>query len=211
MRKLSKYLFLFVAILLFISPIRVQAASQKDVKQITKHVKSYMAAVKKYDIKKIKKDNNNIPVYHCTDKKIQKHLRKINQKHLSYSIKKIKVKGDTATAVIRITRYSLYDDTRQAMRKIVKEYDKKTWSDKRTLKALYNYLMEVYEDNLYYYSEPEDFNTQCMFTYNTKIPLKKINGKWKIAKVTKAMIWDLDGGLTEFIDDCNKNPLIIFD
>lgn len=211
MRKLSKYLFLFVAILLFISPIRVQAASQKDVKQITKHVKSYMAAVKKYDIKKIKKDNNNIPVYHCTDKKIQKHLRKINQKHLSYSIKKIKVKGDTATAVIRITRYSLYDDTRQAMRKIVKEYDKKTWSDKRTLKALYNYLMEVYEDNLYYYSEPEDFNIQCMFTHNTKIPLKKINGKWKIAKVTKAMVWDLDGGFTEFIDDCNKNPLIIFD
>ena len=211
MRELRKYLFLIVALAMFICPMQVQASSQKDVKQITKHIKSYMTAVKKYDIKKIKKDNNNIPVYHCTDKKIQKHLRKINQKHLSYSIKKIKVKGDTATAVIRITRYSLYDDTRQAMRKIVMKYDKKTWSDKRTMKALYNYLVEVYEDNLYYFSEPEDFNTQCMSTYNTKIPLKKINGKWKIAKVTKAMVWDLDGGLTEFIDDCNKNPLIIFD
>lgn len=211
MRTLSKYLFLFVALILFVCPVQVRAASKKDVKLITKQVNSYMAAVKKYDIKKIKKDNNNIPVYHCTDNKIQKHLRKINQKHLSYSIKKIKVKGDTATAVIRITRYGLYDDTRQAMHKIVMEYNKKTWSDKRTLKALYNYLVEVYEDNLYYYSEPEDFNTQCMFTHNTKIPLKKINGKWKIAKVTKAMVWDLDGGLTEFIDGCNKNPLIIFD
>ena len=79
------------------------------------------------------------------------------------------------------------------------------------MKALYNYLVEVYEDNLYYYSKLEDFNTHCMFTYNTKIPLKKINGKWKIAKVTKAMVWDLDGGFTEFIDDCTKNPLIIFD
>lgn len=211
MRELKKYLFLFVALALFICPMQVQAAKKKDVKQITKQVNSYMAAVKKYDIKKIKKDNNNIPVYHCTDKKIQKHLRKINQKHLSYSIKKIKVKGDTATAVIRITRYGLYDDTRQAMHKIVMEYNKKTWSDKRTLKALYNYLVEVYEDNLYYYSKLEDFNTHCMFTYNTKIPLKKINGKWKIAKVTKAMVWDLDGGFTEFIDDCTKNPLIIFD
>lgn len=211
MREFKKILFLFVALILFVCPVQVRAASKKDVKLITKQVNSYMAAVKKYDIKKIKKDNNNIPVYHCTDKKIQKHLRKINQKHLSYSIKKIKVKGDTATAVIRITRYGLYDDTRQAMRKIVMEYNKKTWSDKRTLKALYNYLVEVYEDNLYYYSEPDDFNTQCMFTHNTKIPLKKINGKWKIAKVTKAMVWDLDGGLTEFIDDCNKNPLIIFE
>lgn len=210
MREFKKYLFLFVALILFVCPVQVRAANKKDVKLITKQVNSYMAAVKKYDIKRIKKDNNNIPVYHCTDKKIQKYLRKINQKHLSYSIKKIKVKGDTATAVIRITRYGLYDDTRQAMRKIVMEYDKKTWSDKRTLKSLYNYLVEVYEDNLYY-SEPEDFNIQCMFTHNTKIPLKKINGKWKIAKVTKAMVWDLDGGFAEFIDDCNKNPLIIFD
>lgn len=210
MRELKKYLFLIVALALFICPMQVQAAKKKDIKQITKQVNSYMSAVKKYDIKKIKKDNNNIPVYHWTGKKMQKHIRSVNQKHLSYTIKKITVKGDSATAVLRVYDYSLYEDSRTAMYNLVYKYNKK-WDSKKTVNTYVNLMIEAYNDNIEYYADkPDEFKVQCIFERNTRIPLKKINGKWKISKITKAMLLDLDGGSSEFIDDFKKDPTIIF-
>ena len=210
MRELKKYLFLFVALALFICPMQVQAAKKKDVKQITKQVDSYMSAVKKYDIKKIKKDNNNIPVYHWTDKKIQKHIRAVNKKYLTYSIKKISVKGDSATAYLRVSNYSLYEESRTAMYRLVFNYHKK-WGSKKTVKTYFNFMIEEYNDNIDYYADkPDELKIQRIFEHDTRIPLKKVSGKWKISKITKAMVWDLDGGSSEFIDDFEKDPSIIF-
>lgn len=210
MRVLKKYLFLIVALALFICPMQVQASKKKDVTQITKHIKSYMTAVKKYDIQRIKKENNNISVYHWTYKPMQKHIQKLNKKYMSYSIKKITVKGNTAVVTLKVTSYGLYDDSRRAMYDLVWKMNKK-WSGDKVVKTYINLIKEKYKENLEDYADdPDGFNTQFIFTSNTRIPLKKVNGKWAISKMTKDMIMDLDCGSSQFIKDFEKDPTIIF-
>lgn len=210
MRKFIKCLTLLLTIILLVNPIPVRAASKKDVKQITKVTNNYMLAVKQYNRKKISDCLYNKKFFYWIGySKLQKYIKTINQKHYSYKIKSIKVNGNSATVTANISFYSSYDDSKWAMKEVLQEHDS-SWSGSKTIKRYSSYLSKAYKDNLYYY-EPEEFQDQFIFHNKTLIPFKKVNGRWKIEKVTKKMQWQMDGVTYDFMEDFTKDPTIIFD
>lgn len=206
-------LLLSVIILLFgFYPFSANASQAKDRKAIIRTLEKYNDAVKKYDLKKIMDtlDDKSLAYWYGYPV-LQKHIRKLNKKYYSMEIISIKVKGDTAIATTKVSFYSAYEDCKSAMKSTFYDYDR-YWSGQKTIKRFSKYLKEVYPDNLLIYEDdPEGFKDAFIFTNKTKIPLVKVNGNWKIQKVTKRMQYQMDAVTTEFIEDFLKNPAIMFD
>lgn len=206
-------LFLSIIILLFsLFPAPAYAAQTKDQKAIVKTLEKYNEAVKKYDLKKIRNtlDNKNIK-YWIGYPIMQKHIRTLNSKYYAMDIISIKVKGNTAVATTKVTFYNAYDDSTSAMKSTLYDYER-SWSSKKTLTSFSKHLKSKYSENLKLYTdESRDFKTRFIFSTKTKIPLVKVNGKWKIQKVTKTMQSEMDAATWEFIEDYLKDSTIIFD
>ena len=197
-RKLSAIICIFAFLIILTrgttqTRMTVHAADQTA--KVTKQVNAYMAAIRKYDIKKMKKVQIDKDVYHITDKRIQKYIRRINREQLSYEIKRVKIKGESATVYIHVRQYNSYEDVYNALHYTLREY-KKSWNSKKFYKSLYENLIWAYETN----DEP-DYNDQ-----NIKIKLVKQGNKWMIPKLTKNMFIIKDAGLTYFLDDFSKHP-----
>lgn len=173
--------------------ISAQAADQKS--RITKQVDTYMSAIKKYDIKKVKKMLIDKDCLHCTDKKLQKHIRKINRECLKYEIKSIKVRGKSATVRLHVSQYNIQTDFESAIREIIWEY-RKTWTSDKVIKKLNKYLRESYHPE----SEAEHFE------FNIKIKMEKKGNQWMITKMDNNMLFIKDAGLSYFTEDFSKHP-----
>lgn len=206
-------LLLSIIILLFgFCPFSVHASPAKERKAIIRTLGKYNDAVKKYDLNKIRAtlDNKNL-MYWYGFPVLQKHIRKLNKKYYSMEIISIKIKGNTAVATTKVSFYSAYDDCKSAMKSTYYDYDG-SWSGRKSLNKFSKYLKDIYPENLALYEDdPEGFKDQFIFTNKTKIPLIKVNGKWKIQKVTKRMQYQMDAVTSDFIEDFLKNPAIMFD
>lgn len=173
--------------------ISANAAGQKS--KITKQVNTYMSALKRYDIKKIRSMQVNKDVYHITDKRLQKYIRKANKENLSYEIKRIKTKGSSATVYMHVRFYSSQGDFENAIKKIVWDY-KRSWSGAKFGKELYEWLSWAYD--------PED--EAMIFEQNIKVFMTKKGNKWMINKMNDDLFFIKDAGLTYFMDDFAKHP-----
>lgn len=171
----------------------VHTADQKS--KITKQVNTYMSALKRYDIKKIRAMQVNKDVYHITDKRLQKYIRKANKENLSYEIKRIKTKGSSATVYMHVRFYSSQGDFENAIEKIVWDY-KRSWSGAKFGKELYEWLSWAYD--------PED--ETMIFEQNIKVSMTKKGNKWMINKMNDDLFFIKDAGLTYFMDDFAKHP-----
>ena len=143
----------------------VHAADQKS--RITKQVDKYMSEIKKYDIKKVKKMLIDKDCLYCTDKKLQKHIQRINRECLKYEITSIKVRGKSATVRLHVSQYNIQTDFEFAIREIIWEY-RKTWTSDKVIKKLNKYLRENYHPE----SEAEHFE----FNIKIKMEKKEVNG-----------------------------------
>ena len=195
--KLKRILnFFLVVIVIFSFLINSQTAHAADQKsRIKKQVNSYMSALKRYDIEKIRSMQIDKDVYHIKDKKLQKYIRKANRENLSYEIKRIKTKGSSATVYMHVRFYSSQCDFENAIKKVVLDY-KKSWSGAKFGKELYSWLCWSYD--------PED--EAMIFNINIKIPMTKKGNKWMINKMNNNLFFIKDAGLTYFMDDFAKHP-----
>ena len=173
--------------------LTAHAAGQKS--RITKQVNTYMSALKRYDIKKIRSMQVNKDVYHITDKRLQKYIRKANKENLSYEIKRIKTKGSSATVYMHVRFYSSQGDFENAIKKILWDY-KRSWSGAKFGKELYEWLSWAYD--------PED--EAMIFEQNIKVSMTKKGNKWMINKMNDDLFFIKDAGLTYFMDDFVKHP-----
>ncbi len=177
------------------SGYRMTAHAADQTARITKQVNTYMTAIKKYDIKKIKKMLIDKECLHVTDKKMQKHIRKINRECLNYEISSVKVRGKSATVRLHITQYNIQTDFECALREILLEYSK-SWSEDKVIKKLNKYLRENYH--------PEEASEY--FEYNAKIRLTKKGNRWMINKMDKNTVLFKDASLAYFLEDYGKHP-----
>lgn len=173
--------------------ISAQAADQKS--RIIKQVDKYMSAIKKYDIKKVKKMLIDKDCLHCTDKKLQKHIRRINRECLKYEITSIKVRGKSAIVRLHVSQYNIQTDFESAIREIIWEY-RKTWTSDKVIKKLNKYLRESYHPE----SEAEHFK------FNVKIKMEKRGNQWMITKMDNNTLFIKDAGLSYFTEDYSKHP-----
>ena len=173
--------------------ISAHAADQKS--RIAKQVNTYMSAVRRYDIKKLKSMQIDKDIFHIRDKYIEKYIRKINRDCLSYEIKRIKVRGSSATVYLHARQHTSQCDFENAMKQVLWEYDK-SWSSAKFGKELYEYLIWAYD--------PED--EVMMYDINIKISMTKKGNKWMINKMNKDMLFLKDGGLIYFMEDFTKHP-----
>lgn len=174
--------------------LTAHAADQKS--KITKQVNTYMSAVRRYDIKKLKSMQIDKDIFHIRNKHIEKYIRKINRDCLSYEIKRIKVRGSSATVYLHARQHTSQCDFEYAMKQVLWEYDK-SWSSAKFGKELYEYLIWAYD--------PED--EVMMYDDNIKISMTKKGNKWMINKMNKDMLFLKDGGLIYFMEDFTKHPL----
>ena len=194
LHKLLSIIMVFALMICLLPHPVAQAANDK--KKIEKSVNTYMSAIKKYNIPKVKKSLINKDVFHITDKRLQKYIRKANSDCLKYEITRIRVKGKTATAYLHVNHYSSQTDFENAISYVMQDYDK-SWNSKKFAKELYSWLMWAYD--------PTD--ESMLFESNVKIQLEKRGNKWMISKMDKKMLFIKDSGLTEFMDDFTKHPL----
>lgn len=173
--------------------LTAHAADQKS--RITKQVDKYMSAIKKYDIKKVKKMLIDKDCLHCTDKKLQKHIRRINRECLKYEITSVKVRGKSATVRLHVSQYNIQTDFKFAIREIIWEY-RKTWTSDIVIKKLNKYLRESYHPE----SEAEHFE------FNVKIKMEKRGNQWMITKMDNNTLFIKDAGLSYFTEDYPKHP-----
>lgn len=173
--------------------ISAHAADQKS--RITKQVNTYMSAIKKYDIKKVKKMLIDKDCLHCTDQKLQKHIRRINRECLKYEITSIKVREKSATVNLHVSQYNIQTDFQYAIREIIWEY-RKSWTSDKVIKKLNKYLRENYHPD----SEAEHFE------FNIKIKMEKKGNQWMITKMDNNMLFIKDAGLSYFSQDFPKHP-----
>lgn len=173
--------------------LTVHAADQNA--RVTKQINTYMTAIKKYDIKKIKKMLIDKDCLHVTDKKMQKHIRRINRECLNYEISSVKVRGKSATVRLHVTQYNIQTDFECALREIILEYSK-SWSGDKVIKKLNKYLRD-------YYHPEEDSE---YFEYNAKIRLTKKGNRWMINKMDKNTVLFKDASLAYFVEDFGNHP-----
>lgn len=209
MRKLSKLLVVIISLMiLFTSFQPVNATSNK--KTIEKQINNYMSGVKSYNKNKIQKTLINKKFkYWSVSPIMKKHIKNLNKQYYKYEIKSIKINGNEATAIVKVSFYSAYEDSKESMQKVLENYSSKA-SGKTLVKAYAKGLVSIYKNNVDYSDSPEEFEDQYIFINKTKIPLKKVNGVWKIKEVTSKMQYQMDCATTDFIYDFSKNPLIIF-
>lgn len=174
----------------------VHAADQSA--RVTKQVNAYMTALKKYDIKKVRSMQIDKDVFHITDKNIQKYIRRVNRDHFTYEIKRVKIRGKSATVYMHVRQYSSFTDFINSIEYTRTEY-KKSWSSKKFGRKLYERLNWAYETN----TEPDDFD---FIDKNIKIRLEKRGNKWMIPKMDKNIFILKDAGLTSNLDDFSKHP-----
>lgn len=192
--KLLSIIMMFALMVCLLPHPTAQAANNKT--KIEKSVNSYMSAIKKYNINKVKKSLINKDVLHTTDRKLQKYIRKASSDCLRYEITRIRVKGKTATAYLHVNYYSSQTDFENAMHYVLQDYDK-SWSQKKFIKELYSWLVWAYD--------PTD---ESMLNEGTvKIQLEKRGNKWMISKMDKKMSFIKDSGLSYFMEDFTKHPL----
>lgn len=173
--------------------LTVHAADQTA--RVKKQVNIYMTAIRKYDINKIKKMQIDKDVFHITYKKIQKHIRMVNKNNLTYEIKRVKLRGQSATVYMHVRQYDCHGDVINALHYTLMDYEK-SWSSQKIRKTLYEYLDWAYETNIY----PE------YFEQDIKLNLVKRGNKWMIPKMSKKMFILKDAGLTDYLDDFTKHP-----
>lgn len=194
LHKLLSIIMVFALMVCLLPHPVAQAANDKT--KIEKSVNSYMSAIKKYNINKVKNSLINKDVLHTTDRKLQKYIRKASSDCLRYEITRIRVKGKTATAYLHVNYYSSQTDFENAMHYVLQDYDK-SWSQKKFIKELYSWLVWAYD--------PTD---ESMLNEGTvKIQLEKRGNKWMISKMDKKMSFIKDSGLSYFMEDFTKHPL----
>lgn len=194
LHKLLSIIMVFALMVCLLPHPVAQAANDKT--KIEKSVNSYMSAIKKYNINKVKKSLISKDVLHTTDRKLQKYIRKASSDCLRYEITRIRVKRKTATAYLHVNYYSSQTDFENAMHYVLQDYDK-SWSKKKFSKELYSWLVWAYD--------PTD---ESMLNEGTvKIQLEKRGNKWMISKMDKKMSFIKDSGLSYFMEDFTKHPL----
>lgn len=201
--KLLSIVMVFAFIVCLLPHPVAQAASEKS--KVEKSVKKYMFAVKEYNSKKIDRClvNKNY-LYASKLKRLKRHIRKLHSENTNYELRKIKVNGSKATAVIRVTYYNAYYDCKDAMRELA-------WEAVRTntdieLKEFWEEIEWAYEIEK---SSVQDGTSDRIFYMTVKIPLIKKGNSWKIEKVNKNMQWFMDCGITGFFIECAEDPLMI--
>lgn len=195
-KKILKTILIFAMILYFVSNSFVISAHAADqTARVTKQVNTYMTAIKKYDIPKIKKMLIDKDVLHVTDKTAQKHIRKINRECLNYEIRSVKVRGRTASVKIHVRQYNGRQDFEWALRDIFLSYHKLS-SGNQVIRKLNKGLRD------YYRPEDEDAYLQ----YNINIKLTKKGNQWMINRMDKKTVQFKDARLAYFFEDFAKHP-----
>lgn len=182
---------------------KVTAHAADQTVKVTKQVNAYMTAIRKYDIKKIRKMLIDKDCLHVTDKKMQKHIRRINRECLNYEIRSVKVRGKSATVSLHVSQYSIQTDFECALRELLPEY-KESWTGDKMFKKLNKYLQNNY------HPEADDE----YFEYNAKIRLTRKGNRWMINKMDKNTVLFKDASLAYFLEDFSNHPnkyLYIFD
>lgn len=194
---LAKTLFLWILAfsICCLLPHPIAQASNND-KKVLKTVNSYMSAVKRYDIEKIRKMQIDKDIFHITDKSYQKYIKKANRECLKYEIVKSKIKSKTAIVYVRIQYYDAKSDFKDSVRNLMKYYDK-SWKSDRVPRELLSYLKAVYD--------PE--YEGVLRTKTIKIQLAKSGSQWQVKKMNSKLLYAKDCGLTLLMDDFIKNPL----
>lgn len=205
LHKLLSIIMVFALMVCLLPHPVAQAANDKS--RIKTAISKYMVAVKGYNSKRIDKCLLNKKYLYASKKKLKrlnKHIRKLHSENTSYELRKIKVNGSRATAVIRVTYYNAYYDCKDAMRELA--WDAVRYDTDIKLKELWDEIEWAYE------TEKDDVqnNTSDRIFYMTvKIPLIKKGNSWKIEKVNKNMQWFMDCGISGFFNECAKDPLMI--
>lgn len=207
MKRILKSFTLILSIMFFVCFSVPAFAKANDIAQVTKAFNNYTSAVTQYNKKKIDNCLDDKHFSYSYNLAYQKYIRMLNKKYLTYNIKSIKIRGNSATVMATVSFYSAYDDSKKAMKEVI---NVKNMSDKKISKLYIKKLKAAYSDNLNY-CDSEKFKEQFIFTNTTKIPLVKKNGKWKVAKVTSKMQYQMDCVTSDFWKDVSKNPFIIFD
>lgn len=193
---LAKTLFLWILAFSICCLLPHPIAQAANNKKIEKTVNSYMNAVKKYDIGKVKSMQIDKDVFHIIDKRFVKYIKKANKDCFKYEIKKMRVKKTSATVTLRVQYYDCKSDFKDSLKTLLKYYDK-TWSSDDVRKYILNDLKSVYD--------PE--YEGAVRTKTITLHLVKIGDSWKITKMGKKLLYAKDCGLTLLMDDFIKNPL----
>lgn len=183
-----------------------QAASKKvEQTKITKTIDDFIETSKSYNKKKINKYLVDKNWDHIKSKKLQKMIKRASSEALSYKIKKVKIKGNKATAVIRVTHYSSYNRCAEEMKRLVID---SVWSGEK-IKNLNPWIRELAWTANLDLDDIQNGDNNMLFTYNVIIPLVKVHGKWKIERMTPKMLSVIDTGIAEFMNDFIKDPMMI--
>lgn len=207
---LAKILFLWVLAFFIccLLPHPISQAASKKVEQtkVSKTVDDFIQTSKSYNKKKINKYLVDKNWDYIKSKKLQRMIKRASSETLTYKIKKVKIKGNKATAVIRVTHYSSYNRCVEEMKKYIVDsalYNKK-------IKNLNPWIGELSWTSTLDLDDIQNGDTTMLFSYNIKIPLVKTHGKWKIERMTPSLLSIIDTGIAEFIHDFEKDPMMIF-
>ena len=194
---------LLILALLCSTPVYAKTSDKGKIEKVTT---AYFKAVKNYNKNGIKNtlDNKKFDYWNGFPK-MQKHIRKLHKDNLQYDIKKIKVKGNTATVTVKVSFYSAYDDSKEAFKEVLKVYHK-NMPPQKMIPIFSSEMKRIYQENQYYF-EPDEYKDQFIFVNTTKIPLIKKGGTWRIAYVTPRMQYQMDCVTTKFWNDLAENPL----
>lgn len=148
-------------------------------RKLIKAVGKYFSAAKKYNPSKlnscfVKKSSGSF----FSDKKYMiKYCRKYNKDNISYDIKKISIKGKTATVKVEAISTDAYDVFYASFSDTV---DYSIAHPGISTAAFNNYFSKQLKRNTRLY-DVSDITTVVNFSY------KKVGGKWKISKNTLAI------------------------
>lgn len=185
-----------------------QAASKKvEQNKITKTIDDFIETSKSYNKKKINKFLVDKNWDYIKSKKLQRVIKRASSETLAYKIKKVKIKGNKATAVIRVTHYSTYNRCAEEMKNYIVD---SVWYNKK-IKNLNPWIRELAWTATLDLDDIQNGDTSMLFSYNVKIPLVKVKGKWKIERMTTNLLGVIDTGISDFMNDFIKNPMMIFD
>lgn len=179
MKKVKVLLATVLAISLCLAPMSASAASKKEIKNVQTTVKKFYNAAKVYNAPRMKScfvNPDDLKAF-VTMKEMANYCRKQNKK-LKYTIRSTKVKGKSATVKVRCTYKNAYDAMYYS------------FDDAVFYKLIHPYCSER-ELQINQYKELLSNVKIFGVPMNTKtitLNLKKVNGKWKISKVTRSIL-----------------------
>lgn len=201
MKLIKKVITILMIFLIIFSLLPFNSLAANKEEAVTNQINGFMSAIKQYNRKKIDKYLIDRKYPYIKYKKLNKLVKTVNNDHLAYEIKSVKVKGKKATVKVRIYFYSLYEDCRNAMKSTIYDY-KKSWSANKILKNFASGLIDEYVTTNY-----DDGSIQSnTFTLNLTLKLKKQGGKWKIESIPKKKAYFLDAALFDFLYEFSKDP-----